>query len=118
MKRVHRVFLALGIAGAALLAGWASLPDPPPFNPPGYSAEILDREGQLLRLTLSPDEKYRLHTPLEAMAPEFIRLALLQEDQHFKAHLGINPIAVARAAGNLCLGRRGRGGASTIPMQL
>ena len=103
---------------ALLGGGWLLLPTPPPLDGVSFSQRVLDRDGRLLRVTLSADEKYRLHTPLDRISPELIAATLLHEDQHFWSHTGINPIATLRATFHAALGHIGRGGASTITMQL
>jgi penicillin-binding protein 1C len=98
--------------------GWVLVPPPPPLDDVSYSQRVLDRDGRLLRVTLSADDKYRLYTPLEGMSPELIAATLLHEDQYFWNHPGVNPVATLRSLGHVCLGHSGRGGASTITMQL
>lgn len=73
-----------------------------------------DRE--LLRLTLSQDDKYRLWTPLEDYSHQYVDAVLLKEDQFFYFHGGINPFAALRAALANLNGQRL--GASTVTMQL
>jgi penicillin-binding protein 1C len=116
---MRRWLFSLGITAAVLGAGWLCLPEPPPLMADiSYSTRVVDRDGRLLRLALSADDKYRLHTPLAEISPELISAALLQEDQHFRWHCGINPVAAVRATFHAALGHGGRGGASTITMQL
>jgi len=115
---LSRICLALAIATLAVTVGWFSLPAPPSLDGLSWSQRVLDRDGHLLRLTLSADDKYRLPTPLAKIAPELVKATLTHEDQHFWKHPGINPVAVFRAAWHLGLGHSGRGGASTITMQL
>lgn len=55
---------------------------------------------------------------LEDISPEFLKTLLHEEDRRFYSHLGVDPIAVARAAyANLKSGKIVQG-ASTITMQL
>jgi len=115
MKILRRLFTA---AVFVLLVGWLCLPPPPPLDGVSYSRRVFDREGRLLRLTLTDDDKYRLATPLAKIAPELVDATLAREDRHFRWHPGVNPVASLRAAAHLCVGHRGRGGASTITMQL
>jgi penicillin-binding protein 1C len=118
MKKPRKLWIAAALVPVALAAGWFFLPQPPSLDGVSWSQRVLDRDGKLLRLTLSADDKYRLHTPLNQIAPELVAATLLHEDQHFWKHPGINPIAALRSAWNVCLGHSGRGGASTITMQL
>jgi penicillin-binding protein 1C len=82
-----------------------------------FSRAVYDRHGELLRLTLSRDEKYRLFVPLDRISPMLTEAVLLHEDRYFYDHPGINPVALARAAWRH-FGGGGRGGASTLTMQL
>jgi penicillin-binding protein 1C len=118
MKRWRKFVVVLAALCLLLGVGWLCLPKPPPLDGVNYSQRVLDREGHLLRVTLSPDDKYRLYTPLDGMPPDLIAATLLQEDQHFWSHPGVNPFAALRSLGHVCLGHSGRGGASTITMQL
>lgn len=111
--------LLSAVFGLVLLGvGWLLLPAPPPLDGISYSQRVLDRDGRLLRMSLAADDRYRLHTPLAQISPELIEATLLHEDQHFWHHPGINPVATLRATWHAALGRSGRGGASTITMQL
>lgn len=84
----------------------------------GYSRAVYDRDGRLLRLTLSGDEKYRIFTPLKEIDPTFVEAVLLHEDRHFRSHAGVNPVALVRAAYNTYVDGERRMGGSTITMQL
>ena len=92
---------------SALALCWGLLPRPDLENI-AYSQCVYDRKGVLLRVTLTQDEKYRIHTPLAQIAPEMIQATLLQEDRHFWRHPGINPGALARSAWQVI--RRGNPG--------
>jgi penicillin-binding protein 1C len=78
---------------------------------------VLDRDGHLLRLTLTDDGKYRVFTPLSEISPRLIAATLRHEDQHYESHAGINPVSTLRAALHYAFGH-GCGGASTITMQV
>ncbi len=82
------------------------------------SQAVYDRDGHLLRLTLSSDQKYRLWLPLAQMAPEIIESTLLLEDRHFRSHLGVNPVSALRAAWQTYFSGGRRVGGSTLTMQL
>lgn len=82
-----------------------------------FGKAIVDSEGQLMRLTLAADEKYRLYAPLGEISQFAVQGTLLYEDRHFYSHPGINVIAMLRAfASNLTSARKM--GASTITMQV
>jgi penicillin-binding protein 1C len=81
------------------------------------SISVFDANSHLLRLTLASDDKYRLWLPLKDISPQIREAVLLHEDRHYYYHLGVNPIAVARAAWQTASGSR-RIGASTITMQV
>ncbi|QSQ23338.1 penicillin-binding protein 1C [Pyxidicoccus parkwayensis] len=111
---LRRVLLA--VLGLAVL--YAAVPRPPLREGLGFSQAVTDREGRLLRLTLSPDEKYRLWVPLERIPSTLVEATLLHEDQHFREHFGVNPVAVGRAVWNTYVARGRRMGGSTLTMQL
>ncbi len=117
MKLARRSVL-VALLSALIFFGWFCLPKPPLLDGVSFSRRVYDRNGKLLCLTLSDDEKYRIFIPLEKISPELIHATLEQEDRYFWRHTGINPIALARAAWHYSLGHSGRGGASTITMQL
>lgn len=94
------------------------LPIPPLLTGKSYSRAVYDEHHQLLRLTLSQDAKYRVFTPLSSMSPQLVSATLLQEDQYYNWHLGINPIALIKAGWNTYVHGPRRLGASTITMQV
>lgn len=110
---------AIAFCAVALLAfgGWLLLPKPEliPANAT-YSREVLDREGRLLHLTLTPDGKYRLPTRLESLPPELINATLALEDRHYFSHVGANLLSLLRATWGTATRQR-LGGGSTITMQ-
>lgn len=95
-----------------------SLPNPPLLQEISFSKTVYDDQHQLLRITLTSDEKYRLYTPLEEISPLLVQTTLLQEDQYFFQHLGFNPVAIIKAAWQTYILRTRPYGASTITMQL
>src|SRR5262245_37305382 len=81
------------------------------------STAVWSADGELLRVTLSADEQYRLWVPLSEISPELVETFLLKEDRGFYWHEGASPIALVRAA--VRTGVLGdRQGGSTITMQL
>jgi len=116
--RRFRALLVLALALTATLALLRVLPHAPLREQVGgLSTPLYDRHGELLRLTLAPDQQYRLWTPLERMAPALVQATLLYEDRSFWWHPGVNPAALARSAWQMARGGRRQGG-STMTMQL
>lgn len=114
--------LALAAAVALpLLCGLAvalrfALPPGPLVAQASFGGLMLDARGQILRMSLAEDDKYRLPVRLENIAPQAIAITLAYEDQHFYQHPGVNPVSLARGALSLLAGRRQ--GGSTITMQV
>ncbi len=93
-------------------------PLPPLLNERSFSRAVYADHQDLLRLTLSNDDKYRLYTPLASIPPQLIQATLLEEDQYFHWHFGINPLAMVKAGWQTYILKTRRIGASTITMQL
>jgi penicillin-binding protein 1C len=94
------------------------LPKPPLLEGISFSRAVYADDQHLLRLTLSGDDKYRLFIPLSQISPELVAATLLQEDQYFYWHAGVNPLAMLRAVWQTYLIKSRRVGASTITMQI
>jgi len=118
MKRIRYLAIAIVIAVAAIGISWYLLPKPPLLECVTFSQEVFDRDHTLLRMTLTPDEKYRLFTPLAEISPELIRATLSHEDRFYNDHPGVNPVSAARSAWHYLFVGHARAGASTITMQL
>jgi penicillin-binding protein 1C len=102
----------------ALAAIWLALPKPPLLEGIDFSTRVRDRNGEVLRVTLTSDQKYRLWTPLKEISPALVNATLKFEDKYYGQHPGVNPVSLVRAAWNLVVSRGSHGGASTITMQL
>ncbi len=118
-RRTARI-LRFGSAGLAVVLVVAILLSPRPdlYGDVTFSTAIYDRNGELLRLRLAQDERYRLFTKLDDIAPAAIDATLLYEDRYFFRHPGFNPLALARAAWTTYVSGDRIMGASTITMQL
>jgi penicillin-binding protein 1C len=116
--RNRRVTAAVTFVLAVAIPGWLLIPNVALMDGVTFSQEVFDRDHNLLRMTLTPDEKYRVFTPLDQISPELVEATLLHEDRFYRTHAGINPVAVARSAWNLVFTGHARAGASTITMQL
>jgi penicillin-binding protein 1C len=83
-----------------------------------YAQLITARDGSVLYGFLSHDDKWRMKTELSEITPELRKAIIHKEDRFFYYHLGINPIAIGRAAANNIFSGRKTSGASTITMQV
>ena len=82
------------------------------------SLRILDRNGFLLRESLSAQQGKGHWIGLDAISPFAVEAAIAAEDKRFYSHFGIDPLALARAAWqNISSGEVVSGG-STITQQV
>jgi penicillin-binding protein 1C len=107
----------LAVLGMTAWFIWLLLPKPPVLDGISFSQCVRDRNGKLLRVTLTTDQKFRVWTPLPNVSPALINATLQFEDKYFRHHPGVNPVALLRAVFNLRTGGP-HSGASTITMQL
>src|ERR1700757_155855 len=100
LRRVIRASWARSVALLGIIAWfvWLLLPKPPLLDGISFSQCVRDRNGKLLRVTLSADQKFRIWTPLEEISPDLIDATLRYEDKYYARHPGVNPIALARGA--------------------
>lgn len=75
-------------------------------------------ENNIPKISLTDDDKLRIYTPLSQVSPFLIKSTLLQEDQYFYWHPGINPIALITGVYQTYIKKSRRVGASTITMQV
>ena len=120
IRRRGAALLLAPLLAAALAWGAAwGVPLPARLTVPG-SAVLTYRGGEIAHVTLAPDEQWRLDldTTGEDIDPAYVEALIAAEDARFWWHLGVDPLAVARAAAqNLAAGRVLSGG-STLTMQL
>jgi penicillin-binding protein 1C len=109
---------SLCVFGMTAWFAWLLLPKPPLLDGVSFSQSVRDRNGKLLRVTLSADQKFRIWTPLERISPDLIGATLRYEDKYYARHPGVNPIALARGGADLLRFHRATTGGSTITMQL
>ncbi|MDE7241934.1 PBP1A family penicillin-binding protein [Desulfovibrio sp.] len=109
----------LGAGAVATLFYWASRDLPnisriADYNPP-QATTVLARNGEVLG-TLCTEKRYVIS--LEDMSPFLPQAFLAAEDDSFYHHMGVDPVAILRAAiNNFRKGHMGEGG-STITQQL
>lgn len=109
----------LGAASVAVLFHWAAqdLPDHAriaKFDPP-LATTILARDGSILG-SLYHEKRYL--TTLSDMSPFLPKAFLAAEDDNFYRHIGIDPVAIVRAALVNLQRSRGTQGGSTITQQI
>jgi penicillin-binding protein 1C len=112
-----KTLLAFSLLCTGAAVTWIALPRPPLLDGISFSQCVRDRNGKLLRITLTTDQKYRVWTSLPNISPALIDATLQFEDKYYRYHPGVNPVALVRAAFGLRPGGA-RSGASTIAMQL
>jgi penicillin-binding protein 1C len=103
------------VAASAGFAFWHLLPRPL-FNEP-LASILLARDGTLLSARIAADGQWRF-PPLEAVPQRYTTALLTYEDKRFQQHIGIDPLALARAIRSDVTAARTVSGASTVTMQL
>ena len=108
-------FLAFLLLLGVLIEHSTRLPEPL-FKEP-VSSILLDQNNKLLGAHISKDEQWRF-PPLTSVPEKFAKSIVTFEDKRFYQHLGVDPLAIARAAKlNVNAGHVVSGG-STLSMQL
>jgi penicillin-binding protein 1C len=118
MITLRKILRPVLLTCALVSAVWLALPKPPLLDGISFSQCVRDRNGKLLRVALSTDQKFRIWTPLQKISPDLINATLRYEDKYYSKHPGVNPIALARCAIDLIRYHRATAGGSTITMQL
>ena len=114
--------IALGsAAGVTLLVATAwgldrALP-PDMSRMDAVGTEVLDRHGRLLAVLPAPGGVWRLRTRSDDVSRPFLDLLIATEDRRFRSHLGIDPLAIGRAAVQWVRAGRVVSGGSTLSMQ-
>jgi penicillin-binding protein 1C len=124
--RRHRVLrvaalVAFGLCVLMLAAAaWCitSLGPPPLGKDLTFSARVLDRDGRLLRAYATSEGRWRLPAKVANVDPKFFDLLFAYEDKRFRAHHGVDPLALLRGAGQLATNGHVRSGGSTLTMQV
>jgi penicillin-binding protein 1C len=81
-------------------------------------AEVLARDGRLLRAWQVADGRWRLAADPGRIDPGYLALLIGFEDRRFHRHAGVDPLAMARAAWQSLLAGRVVSGGSTLTMQV
>lgn len=117
MILLGRLCIILAIVVLIFKLLFLAVPKPALYENYNFSSAVYDRNGKLLHMSLSLDDKYRLFVPIERIPQEAVDALLLYEDKSFYQHPGVNPLSIMRAVWQMAGGGR-RQGASTITMQL
>ncbi|MGH6760243.1 MAG: penicillin-binding protein 1C [Phyllobacterium sp.] len=120
-RKVLLVVAAGAVGAGAVWIGFDALDRayPPPLeNAAVTSAEVLDRDGQLLRVFATPEGRWRLAVRASDVDQQFIRMLVAYEDRRFFQHSGVDPLAMLRAAGQFVTHGRIVSGGSTLSMQV
>ncbi|MET0850959.1 MAG: transglycosylase domain-containing protein [Candidatus Rokuibacteriota bacterium] len=117
------IWSAVGVACAVVLAvGWSwrfyRLPDPASVRSPSIR---LTAEGSDLAVVAADgkgSDRIQFWVPLNQMPPALVAAVITAEDRRFKRHVGVDPLAVGRAAVANAREAEVVRGASTITQQL
>ena len=105
--------------GLGAAAYWVGSLGPAPLGKDlVFSTRVVDREGRLLRAYATGEGRWRLPATVADVDPRFFDLLFAYEDKRFRAHHGVDPLALVRAAFQLATSGRIRSGASTLTMQV
>ena len=107
----------LALLSAVACLGWFLLPKPALLPPEmAFSRLVLDRDGQVVYITLTSDGKYRLPVRFADLPPTLLAATLEMEDRRFYSHHGADPRSLTRALWGI-VSRQKLGGGSTLTMQ-
>jgi len=114
MRRIA-LLLPILLLGAILVLDRALPPDLTRLH--AVSTEVLDRGGRPLTVLPAGDARWRLPATVADVPPHLIALLIAAEDRRFRQHPGVDPLALARAAGQWLRAGRVVSGGSTLSMQ-
>lgn len=109
-------FALLGITFALAAADVANPPDMARAS--NVSAEIVDRNGHLLRAFLTRDGYWRMKTEVRDVSPRYLQILKTYEDKRFDSHFGVDPAALLRAGVQYVTTGHVVSGGSTLTMQV
>ena len=116
MRIAFGVVIALNALWLVLLGAVYAVPLPARTN--DWSVTVEYRDGTPAHVFLTHDEKWRLPVSLERVDPKFVAALIALEDKRFFSHVGVDPLAIARAAWTDVVAMRRVSGGSTLTMQL
>lgn len=108
------------VAPIILATAWICFPFPEErLDRWGESPVVRDATGApILQRVSGETHHWRMPVRLGEMSPWLVKATIALEDERFHEHMGIDPIAVGRAARDNVLNCRRVSGASTITMQV
>jgi penicillin-binding protein 1C len=117
------LYAAAGIAIAVPVGLWTAARLDSAYPPPldqatERSAEVVDRDGALLRAFATREGRWRLDADITVLDRRFLDMLVAYEDKRFREHSGVDPMAFVRAAWQLATNGRIISGGSTLSMQL
>ena len=118
--RVALAIVLLTCVALLTTVSWrvAALGPAPVGNDLEFSKEVLDRNGKLLRAYATSDGRWRLPATVADVDPRFFEVLFAYEDKRFRAHHGVDVLALSRAALQFADSGRIRSGGSTLTMQV
>ncbi|MGH6887174.1 MAG: penicillin-binding protein 1C, partial [Geminicoccales bacterium] len=110
-----------GAAAAVVLLSTAAVLDrlfPPELaRLANRSTMVLDDDGRLLAPFTASDGIWRLPAAVGDVDVRYLRMLVAYEDKRFKSHVGVDPLALARALAQWARAGHVISGASTLTMQ-
>lgn len=118
-RLVQGALVVTGLGVAALIVAWNALPFPADRLERWPASPIVtDSAGRPLLARVSSDDQWCMPVALDEVSPWLVQATVAVEDERFFSHGGVDPIAVARAAGQNAAAGRTVSGASTLTMQI
>ncbi|MGQ9366760.1 penicillin-binding protein 1C [Azospirillum sp. ST 5-10] len=115
-RRIGALLLMLAVAALLAALDRALPPDLTRYR--DRAAEVVDRDGIVLRAFTAADDTWRFAARADEVAPLYRAMLLAYEDKRFSRHWGVDPLAVLRAAAQAAWHGEVVSGASTITMQV
>ena len=118
--RIALLVVCLGCLSALGAGAWwiATLGSAPLGKEIAFSTRVVDRDGRLLRAYANPEGRWRLPASVAGVDPRFFAMLFAYEDKRFRAHRGVDPLALLRATLQLVSSGRIQSGGSTLTMQV
>ena len=120
LRRLVRGLVAFAVSTSMVAAALVVfLPSPvPKLEAMRTATTVLDGQGRVLRTFRGASDEQSIYVTLGDICPQVVDATIAVEDRRFRQHMGVDPIAVLRAAFRNVWRGRVVSGASTITMQL